>query len=141
VHICLIVFLMYVEKQRCFLLEYLWSMDLIPGSVGNFYILFLRKICFCTCSEQILETVHAPPPPPFSISHTKPHNSSPTFVCLQHLIQYICSRFPWWRMCNVSELENDTLTFPSDVCGHRKQAGRTDIVQHGSPTCSSQPHW
>jgi len=29
---------MYLEKQKCFLLKYLWSMDLIPGSVGNFYI-------------------------------------------------------------------------------------------------------
>jgi len=29
---------MYVEKQRCFLLKYLWSMDLMPGTVGNFYM-------------------------------------------------------------------------------------------------------
>ena len=77
----------------------------------------------------------------FSIPHSKPHSSSPTFFCLQHLIQYICSHSPCWRMCKVSELENDPLTFQSDVCGHRKQAGRTDIVQHGSPTCSSQPLW
>ena len=32
---------MYVEKQLYFLLEHLWSLDLIPGSVGNFYIQFL----------------------------------------------------------------------------------------------------
>jgi len=38
VHICIIIFLMYVEKQRCFLLKYLWSMDLMPGSAGKFYI-------------------------------------------------------------------------------------------------------
>jgi len=37
-------------------------MDLIPGSVGNFYIWFLRKIWPCTCSEQILETGHEPSP-------------------------------------------------------------------------------
>jgi len=29
---------MYVEKQRYFLLKYLWSMDLMSGSVRNFYI-------------------------------------------------------------------------------------------------------
>ena len=79
-------------------------------------------------------------PHPFSIPHTKPHNSSPTSVGLQHVIQYTCSHSPCCRMCNVSELESGPLTFPSDVCGHRKQAGKTDIVQHGSPSCSSQPH-
>ena len=132
---------MYVEKQRYFLLQYLWSMDLIPGSVRNFYIEFLRKIWPRTFYEQILETGHESFPLPFSIPHTEPHSTSPNFVCLQHLIQYIGSRSPCWRMRNVSELENDPLTFPSDVCGHRKQAGRKDIVQHGSATCSSQQCW
>ena len=78
------------------------------------------------------------PPPHFLSLIPNPHSSSPTFVCLRHLILYICSRCPRWRMRNVSDLENDLLTFPSDVCGHRKQAGRTDIVQHGSQTHSSQ---
>jgi hypothetical protein len=54
------------------------------------------------------------PSAPFSNPHNKPHSSSPTSVCLQHLIQYICSRSPYCRMHNVSELENDLLTFPSD---------------------------
>ena len=136
-HICIIIFLTYVEKKIYFLLEYLWSMDLIPGSVGNFYIYFLRKIWLHTCSEWILETGHAHPTHFLSLI-PNPHSSSPTFVCLRHLILYICSRCPRWRMRNVSDLENDLLTFPSDVCGHRKQAGRTDIVQHGSQTHSSQ---
>jgi hypothetical protein len=39
-------------------------------------------------------------PPQFSIPHNKPHSTSPTIVCLQHLIQYICSHSPCWRKCN-----------------------------------------
>ena len=39
------------------------------------------KIWPHTCSEWILETGH--PPHQFSITGTKPHSNSPTFVCLQ----------------------------------------------------------
>jgi hypothetical protein len=60
---------MYVEKQRCLLLECVWYVDLIPGSVGNFYIEFLRKIWPRTCSEQILETGHVTHPPIFYPSY------------------------------------------------------------------------
>jgi len=85
---------MYVKKQRCFLLKYLWSMDLMPGSVGNFYI-------YEVVPQKNTADWSGPAPPQFSIPHTKPHSSSPTSVCLQHLIHSHC---PCCSMRNVSEL-------------------------------------
>ena len=66
-----------------------------PWQCGEILHIAPQKNFPCTCSERILETGHAHTHThthththqPFSIRHTKPHSSSPNYVCLQHLIQ------------------------------------------------------
>ena len=86
---------------------WIWSLALR----GIFTHSSLEKLGPVHAVNKYWRLVMHPTPHQFSIAHTEPHSNSPTFICLQHFIQYICSCSPCWRMCNVSELWNDPLMF------------------------------